>query len=153
MFDMDNDGYRDIFVTNGINHDLTDIDFVNFFANVNASYTDNKIARSRTIGNGLAQRITSVNTDGDWTYNGNLNFGTPIRALGMKTSISLSGMYNRGIEFINAEESTSRTLRNTVRTTLENRDKERFDLAATASFTFNDVKYSLNEQQIGRAHV
>ena len=27
MFDMDNDGFRDIFVTNGINHDLTDLDF------------------------------------------------------------------------------------------------------------------------------
>lgn len=33
IFDMDNDGYRDIFVTNGINHDLTDLDFVEFFAN------------------------------------------------------------------------------------------------------------------------
>ncbi|APG59755.1 FG-GAP-like repeat-containing protein [Christiangramia salexigens] len=33
IFDMDNDGNRDIFVTNGINHDLTDIDFVEFFAN------------------------------------------------------------------------------------------------------------------------
>ncbi|PQB03928.1 VCBS repeat-containing protein [Aureitalea marina] len=33
MFDMDNDGYRDIFVTNGVNHDLTDLDFVDFFAN------------------------------------------------------------------------------------------------------------------------
>ncbi|UOB18808.1 VCBS repeat-containing protein [Abyssalbus ytuae] len=33
IFDMNNDGYRDIYVTNGINHDLTDIDFVNFFAN------------------------------------------------------------------------------------------------------------------------
>ncbi len=33
IFDMDNDGYRDIFVTNGINHDLTDLDFVDFFAN------------------------------------------------------------------------------------------------------------------------
>ena len=32
MFDMDNDGHRDIFVTNGINHDLTDLDFVDFFA-------------------------------------------------------------------------------------------------------------------------
>ncbi len=32
IFDMDNDGFRDIFVTNGIAHDLTDIDFVNFFA-------------------------------------------------------------------------------------------------------------------------
>lgn len=33
IFDMDNDGYKDIYVTNGIIHDLTDIDFVGFFAN------------------------------------------------------------------------------------------------------------------------
>lgn len=33
IFDMDNDGFKDIYVTNGVNHDLTDIDFVNFFAN------------------------------------------------------------------------------------------------------------------------
>ena len=33
LFDMDNDGYKDIYITNGINHDLTDIDFVDFFAN------------------------------------------------------------------------------------------------------------------------
>ena len=33
IFDMDNDGLNDIFITNGINHDLTDLDFVNFFAN------------------------------------------------------------------------------------------------------------------------
>jgi enediyne biosynthesis protein E4 len=33
IFDMDNDGYKDIFVTNGIAHDLTDIDFVDFLAN------------------------------------------------------------------------------------------------------------------------
>lgn len=33
IFDMDNDGYKDIFVTNGIIHDLTDIDFVDFLAN------------------------------------------------------------------------------------------------------------------------
>lgn len=33
VFDMDNDGYKDIYVTNGIIHDLTDIDFVDFLAN------------------------------------------------------------------------------------------------------------------------
>lgn len=33
IFDMDNDGYKDIYVTNGIIHDLTDIDFVDFLAN------------------------------------------------------------------------------------------------------------------------
>jgi enediyne biosynthesis protein E4 len=31
--DMDNDGFKDIFVTNGIMHDLTEIDFVDFLAN------------------------------------------------------------------------------------------------------------------------
>ncbi len=33
MFDMDNDGYRDIYVSNGIYHDLTNQDFIDFFAN------------------------------------------------------------------------------------------------------------------------
>lgn len=32
LFDMDNDGFKDLYVTNGLNHDLTDIDFVDFFA-------------------------------------------------------------------------------------------------------------------------
>ncbi|MFI2742934.1 VCBS repeat-containing protein [Zhouia sp. PK063] len=33
LFDMDNDGYRDIYVSNGIAQDLTDQDFIDFFAN------------------------------------------------------------------------------------------------------------------------
>jgi enediyne biosynthesis protein E4 len=33
LFDMNNDGYKDIFVCNGIYHDLTNQDFVDFFAN------------------------------------------------------------------------------------------------------------------------
>jgi hypothetical protein len=30
LFDMDNDGYKDIYVCNGIYHDLTNQDFVDF---------------------------------------------------------------------------------------------------------------------------
>ncbi len=33
LFDMDNDGYKDIYVCNGISHDLTNQDFMDFFAN------------------------------------------------------------------------------------------------------------------------
>lgn len=33
VFDMDNDGYRDIYVCNGIAQDLTNQDFIDFFAN------------------------------------------------------------------------------------------------------------------------
>ena len=33
IFDMDNDGYNDIFVCNGVNKDVTNLDFMDFFAN------------------------------------------------------------------------------------------------------------------------
>ena len=33
MFDADNDGYTDLYVCNGINRDVTDQDFIDFFAN------------------------------------------------------------------------------------------------------------------------
>ena len=33
FFDADNDGYSDLYVCNGINHDVTNQDFINFFAN------------------------------------------------------------------------------------------------------------------------
>jgi hypothetical protein len=33
MFDADNDGYNDLYVCNGIYHDVTDQDFIDFFAN------------------------------------------------------------------------------------------------------------------------
>ena len=33
MFDMNNDGLNDLYVCNGINHDVTNQDFINFFAN------------------------------------------------------------------------------------------------------------------------
>src|SRR4029078_1277867 len=33
FFDADNDGLNDIYVCNGINHDVTNLDFMDFFAN------------------------------------------------------------------------------------------------------------------------
>jgi hypothetical protein len=33
LFDMDNDGFNDIYVCNGVNRDVTDLDFIEFFAN------------------------------------------------------------------------------------------------------------------------
>lgn len=125
-------------------HYFDQFTFVNLFAYINASYVENKIARSRTIDERLTQEITSINTDGVWTFNGSLNFGAPIRPFGMKFSLSNRAMYSKGIEFINSEENESNILRNTLGIKLENRSKDLFDLRVGADFSFNKVDYSLN---------
>jgi hypothetical protein len=51
IFDMDNDGYQDIFVTNGIYHDLTDQDFIDFFSN--------KIVQKMIL-SGVKQAVDSI---------------------------------------------------------------------------------------------
>jgi hypothetical protein len=51
IFDMDNDGYQDIFVTNGIYQDLTDQDFIDFFAN--------KIVQKMII-SGIKEEVDSI---------------------------------------------------------------------------------------------
>ncbi len=38
FFDMDNDGLRDIFVANGIYQDLTDLDYINFIADIETQH-------------------------------------------------------------------------------------------------------------------
>lgn len=51
IFDMDNDGYQDIFVTNGIYHDLTNQDFIDYFSN--------KIVQKMII-SGIKEKVDSI---------------------------------------------------------------------------------------------
>jgi enediyne biosynthesis protein E4 len=51
IFDMDNDGYQDLFVTNGIYRDLTDQDFIDYFAN--------KVVQKMII-SGIKEEVDSI---------------------------------------------------------------------------------------------
>jgi len=132
--------------TGSLNYNYFDqFTFVNLFAFINASYVQDKIARSRIIDEQFKQEITSVNTDGDWSFNSSVQFGAPIRKLGMKFNVSNSATISKGIEFINGDENKSDIFRNTVNLTLENRSKDIFDARVGAQYTFNNVSYSLND--------
>ena len=118
--------------------------FTNLFAFVRASYTTNKIVRSRTIDEQFRQSSTSINAGNDVTVSSSVSFGTPLRALGAKINISNEAMYNRGIELINQEENQTKILRNTIGLRLENRNKETVDAMIGTRLTFNVNQYSLN---------
>ena len=120
--------------------------FVNLFTRASFSYTDNPIARSRVFDEQGFQTVMPINTDASWSVNGNANFGTPIRKLGLDVDLEYGVGYSERTEVVNLGANENRTVRNTVEASLENRNKERFDVDAGASFTFNDVAYSLNEE-------
>ena len=126
--------------------------FVNVFVRSGFEYTTNPIARARVFDEQGFQTITPVNTDPEWSANTRLNFGTPIRKLGIDVDLEYRINYSQGWELVNRETNQSRVIGNTVEATLENRTKDVFDVRVGANYTFSDVEYSLN-QALNRDYV
>lgn len=73
MFDMDNDGWNDIYVCNGINRDVTDLDFMNFFAD--ETYHKMVLSGRKTAIEQLLKRIPKTPlANKAFRNNGNLKF-------------------------------------------------------------------------------
>jgi len=119
---------------------------LNFFTNFRLTYTLDDIVQSRTVDGRGVQEVRPVNGGEGLSANGGVNFGRPIRPIGAKITLDYNVNYSTGSEFINQEENESDIWRNTVDASLENRDKELFDVRAGSRLTFNDVSYSLNKQ-------
>jgi len=120
--------------------------FLNFFTFFRLTYTLDNIVQSRTVSGRGVQEVQPVNGGEGWNANGGVNFGRPIRPIGAKITLNTNVTYTTGSEFINQAENQSDIWRTTVDGSLENRDKELFDVRAGTSLTFNDVSYSLNKQ-------
>ncbi len=120
--------------------------FMSFFASLRTSYTLNQIVRAREIDENFVQTITPVNVDGDWSVGGTQSFGTPIRALGVQFNLTNDVTYGRSTEFVNANENDTETLRDIVKLSLGNRNKEKIDITAGGSLNFNLNRYSLNDE-------
>jgi hypothetical protein len=75
-----------------------------------------------------------------------VNLGTPIRAIGARIELDYRITYSRESAFVNDIENRSQRLQNSVGVTIENRDKDVFDVQAGGGLAFNDVKYSLNQE-------
>lgn len=120
--------------------------FVNLFTFIRFSYTSDDIVQSRVSDAQALQTIRPVNIDRSWSANGGLTYGRPIRPIGAQVNVNYGVDYTRGVELLNGSENDSRVWRNTVDASIDNRDKDVFDLRAGARFGFNDVGYTLNEE-------
>jgi hypothetical protein len=120
--------------------------FMSVFASLRTSYTKNQIVRAREIDERFVQTIRPVNVDGDWSISGTQMFASPIRALGIQFNISNNATYGRSTEFVNANENDTQTLRDAVKLSFDNRNKEKVDITLGGTLTFNVNRYSLNSE-------
>ncbi|MEN0049858.1 MAG: VCBS repeat-containing protein [Bacteroidota bacterium] len=84
LFDMDNDGHKDIYVSNGIYHDVTNQDFMDFFAD---DIIDKMIRTGKkTPVDSIISRMPS-NPISNYAFknNGNLTFSNTVQEWGFNT--------------------------------------------------------------------
>ena len=164
LFDMDNDGNRDIFITNGINHDLTDLDFVNFFAN--------EIIQKMAL-TGKKQAIDSiinkmpVKPQPNYAYknNGDITFDNANKEWGFETpslsnGVAYGDLDNDGdldmvinnvnmLPFVYRNNSDSLTNNNYLKIKLDGDQVNKFGIGSTVK-VFHNNKIYVQEQMPSR---
>ncbi|MCC7332438.1 MAG: TonB-dependent receptor [Flavobacteriales bacterium] len=118
--------------------------FTNIFATLSANYTLNKITNSQVIDNYYITTTTPINVDKDYSISGYFYYSTPIRPIGSKINIGLSSSYNRSIVYVNTIKNNVDRFSRTIDLSLENRNKELFDLKGGSRISINSTEYSSN---------
>lgn len=116
------------------------------FASVSGNYTKDKIVFSRTILDNLSQQINLINGGDDYRVNGNFDFTTPIRKLGIDVNVRVSESWNRGVSFVNDVENISTNFSHTISLYLNNRKKDKWDLMIGGRIQISDATYSIQEK-------
>ncbi len=123
------------------------INFVNFFATVNAVYSTHAIINAQTFDNEGVRTTTPRNVKDNLTINGNINFGFPIKKLKSRINISSNTSLTEGFNFINDQETqiTQNILGGTLR--YEYTLEEKFNLSLSANLSNQTTRYAFDENQ------
>ncbi len=116
----------------------------NVFASFTTRYVLNNIVNQVSVDRFLQQQTTPVNTDFGLYNNLNFNFGTTISKLGIKVNLGVNAGQSRYITFVNGVENIVLNNSLSPRFTVENRNKEKFDLRVGTRWSGNLSRFSEN---------
>ncbi len=119
--------------------------FITFFSNVRLTYTKDKISTQQTIDDQNVRISKPINVKDDFTTNGFISFGAPIKPIKWTFNLSPSVTFNRGISYINEVSNITKLTNHRYTLRFENRKKELFDVGLGGTFGFNNVTYDINE--------
>ncbi|MCB0697559.1 MAG: outer membrane beta-barrel protein, partial [Chitinophagaceae bacterium] len=119
--------------------------FTSLFVNLNGTYTHDKINRSVTVANNLAQYNSLVNVADDYTAGGGVQFGRPVSKLGIKLNTGFNERFNRGITLVNSVQNITTSFQHEFRLGISNKKKEHWDAELGGNVSLTDTKYALQQ--------
>lgn len=126
--------------------------FTSIFANINTSYTQNKIGQSVTVSDNFSQQIELVNVPYDYTATGSVNFSTPIRPLKVNINLNIRETWNRTISYVNGVDNVNTNNIHTFRLRVDNRAKNKWDIGAGGEVSLSSSRYSIQHQLNRKYH-
>ncbi len=118
--------------------------FTSLFARIGAGYVKDKIGWSQSTNEELITLLSPVNTPDHRSLYSYISFSTPIRALGIKMSLTWHESWNKGLSIINEEDNTQTNFIHSLNLRFENRKKEKWDAALGSNVGITDAKFSIS---------
>ncbi|MBK8502721.1 MAG: TonB-dependent receptor [Saprospiraceae bacterium] len=116
----------------------------NFFAMINATYTDNAIVNARMIDNQFRQTTTPINVDNDYRLTTFSGFGTPLRFIKSRINFHGNFSYNKGIVFINSLQENTNRYTTSFDLSFDNLKKDFLDLRIGTNVSHSLTHYSIS---------
>jgi hypothetical protein len=113
-----------------------------FFANASYRLTRNNIVNEVNIDEFLIRTTSPINVGMAQRVNTNLNFNSPIRAIKLRTRVSLGGSWRESINFVNNAENTVNTYGPNLRFELENLKTEHVQVTVASRYSYSYNAYS-----------
>jgi len=131
----------------GLHYSMFDsFNFINLFLNVNGTYIQNKMTNATYV-DSLFRRVTQpLNVDYDYNIMAFLNFGTPLKFIRSKINLSGNSMASKSIVYVNQLENNANRYISTASLAIENIKKEHYDFRVGTRWTFNQTRYSENDE-------
>jgi hypothetical protein len=117
--------------------------FTSVFALLGGAYTKDKIGWSQYTSEELITILSPLNTPDQRTIYSYISFSTPIRKLGIKLSLTSHENWSRGMGIVNGEDNTQTNFTHAFRLRLENRKKQKWDLAVGGNLAITDARFSI----------
>jgi hypothetical protein len=122
--------------------------FRSLFANIRLGHTKYRITTSTILDPETSVRTqTPVNTSGESTLAGNINYSSPLNFMKAKFRTGINSSLTSGINFINGKETSIDRWNNGLNLTLENKSKKIFDASVSGRWSFNSNIYKDNKDQ------